>query len=157
MAGTRGRRLSRQPPDEAHGSGCGAQNASQACSHNRHGAAPARPSSHATTDGVGTRNRTRVRHLNRSPSARTRSRICVIRPFSWTLARLEKRPDHGVRRSQLAASRHMNSRPGSIDCGQCTFRQCRFIGMARRLHCHAGIPLFAWRAPCLSPLKLNQP
>lgn len=38
-------------------------------------------------DGGGTRNRTRVRHLNSSPSASLQSRIWIIWPFPWTFVR----------------------------------------------------------------------
>jgi hypothetical protein len=56
--------------------------------------------------GGGTRNRTRVRHPSRSPSARTQSGFSIIWPFSRTLAGLGEQPTPPGSLLSVVAGRH---------------------------------------------------
>ena len=65
---------------------------------------------HCVDIGGGTRNRTRIHHLNRSPSARTQSRFWIIWPNSWTFVRTGPSSESAFRYCHLLPSRHPGSR-----------------------------------------------
>ena len=60
--------------------------------------------------GGGTRNRTRVRHLNDSPSASLQSQIWIIWPFPWTSVRTGATPESRFRGLKLATNRRSTLR-----------------------------------------------